>query len=407
MEDQPELEQLARSAPHLTAADHESGKNMKRLGFFPALDGLRAVAVAVVIGVHSGLPYFNGGENGVTLFFVLSGFLITKLILEEMDKFGSLNVRLFLLRRFIRLSPPLFTMVAVVTLVRWLGDRQGFGRAGIEAFHAATYSTNLRTAFVGGYTEGTELFLGHTWSLGIEEQFYLLWPFAILLLGRRVLMSPWFSLVLLTYPACSLAARALLVTSGHPDFQQLPLFHFDGFALGLLLAIQLHQGATAVVTRVCGPATATICFAILLVDTVFAGPLHEAAWAPHISVVSVACAIVLGFVLTHDGAIRRALTHPWLTFPGKLSYSLYLWHLPIFAWFSQRRYPDAPRPVLAVAELLMIAAFSYASYRIVERPLESVRARLRPKVAPKGQIAEFERAAGASGLAATDVTGDG
>lgn len=85
---------------------------MKRLGYFPALDGIRALAVGAVIAVHSGFPYALGGQNGVTLFFMLSGFLITKLILEEHDRFGRLDVPRFIARRFVRLSPPLLAMVA-------------------------------------------------------------------------------------------------------------------------------------------------------------------------------------------------------------------------------------------------------------------------------------------------------
>ncbi|HLG92907.1 MAG TPA: acyltransferase, partial [Acidimicrobiales bacterium] len=158
------------------------------LGYLPALDGLRAVAVAGVIAFHAGLPWAKGGFLGVDAFFVLSGYLITSLLLAEREATGGIGLGSFWARRARRLLPALFLMLAVVAGYGALaapGDTLGQLRS--DALFTLGYAANWHQIFSGqGYfaqlAQPSPLL--HTWSLAIEEQFYLLWPLALLAVGR-------------------------------------------------------------------------------------------------------------------------------------------------------------------------------------------------------------------------------
>jgi peptidoglycan/LPS O-acetylase OafA/YrhL len=145
----------------------------------PALDGLRAVAVMLVVLFHARAPIAFGGYLGVDIFFVLSGYLITSLLLSELDTKGTLDLRRFYLRRLLRLTPALFAMLAVYLIVApflWPATTDH----GKQAAIAATYLSDYAVAFWG-----TPDFLSHTWSLSVEEHFYLLWPLVLLAACRR------------------------------------------------------------------------------------------------------------------------------------------------------------------------------------------------------------------------------
>ena len=159
-----------------------------KLGYQPSLDGVRALAVGVVMGTHTDLPGFKrGGGFGVDVFFVLSGFLITTLLLEERAETGRISLGSFYVRRALRLFPALLAVLAAVAFYAYaFADPQLRDDLLAEAAYAITYTTNF------GWLHGlNDAWLGHTWSLALEEQFYLLWPPTLLVivsrLGRRTL----------------------------------------------------------------------------------------------------------------------------------------------------------------------------------------------------------------------------
>src|SRR5438874_2564773 len=159
----------------------EGRQPARSLGYQPALDGLRAVAVLAVFGFHATSSGVPGGYVGVDLFFVLSGFLITSLLLEERVRTGRVRLSWFYARRFLRLAPALVALLLCYVLCYglWKGDRwpTALKSAGLAAVYLSNWARSLGVNDMG--------WVGHTWSLSVEEQFYLLWP-PLLLLGFRV-----------------------------------------------------------------------------------------------------------------------------------------------------------------------------------------------------------------------------
>ncbi|RZL96862.1 MAG: acyltransferase [Sphingomonas sp.] len=198
----------------------------------PALDGLRAVAILSVMSFHANLWFAPGGSLGVDIFFVLSGWLITGLLIDEVERTGAIDRRAFLARRMRRLLPALSCLLLAYLLVApWLypesADRRWF-----DAATAFLYLTNLRESFWPADTP-----LSHSWSLAVEAQFYLLWPFvvpALLRLGRRraalLLCACWLCLTALrsVWPA---------MIGGASTYYLSPL-HATGLLLGGALALR-------------------------------------------------------------------------------------------------------------------------------------------------------------------------
>jgi peptidoglycan/LPS O-acetylase OafA/YrhL len=152
----------------------------KHLGYIPALGGLRAVAVILVMLAHVGVPGFPGGGLGVDMFFVLSGFLITLLLLEEIDSTGRINVLHFYARRLLRLYPALLLMLLLFAVFFHILQHTLPHGEGLESAKditlAALYLTDYAIAF--GFENKNSL-IAHTWSLAVEEHFYLIWPLAL------------------------------------------------------------------------------------------------------------------------------------------------------------------------------------------------------------------------------------
>ncbi|GAB2574577.1 acyltransferase family protein [Dyella jejuensis] len=165
------------------------GNNDYRLGYRSDIEGLRAIAILLVVGVHAGVPWLGGGFIGVDIFFVLSGFLITGLLVQEIARTGTLRFADFYLRRLRRLLPALIVMLLGSALVASIllapGEQAAQAIAGATA---AAWCSNVHFAFqrLDYFAAGAEtnLYL-HTWSLGVEEQFYLIWPALVYLLIRR------------------------------------------------------------------------------------------------------------------------------------------------------------------------------------------------------------------------------
>lgn len=358
-----------------------------RLGYVPSLDGLRAAAVVAVVGSHSGLPFFSGGDVGVDMFFVLSGFLITTLILEEQQRFGRLNVKRFWIRRLIRLTPPLLVVIALVTAARF-----AFGVdteiAAQEATYAATYSTNLRTVFAGGYSDQAVMYFRHTWSLAIEEQFYLLWP-VLLMWANSFSRRRMLQIIGLAYPLLALAGRMVASWSNHPDLMQFPLFRFEGFGVGLAAAFFVRSRPAAVRSRVFNPRLGAVALGFLLVEALAGEPWRwRFETVPFVGLDVLATGALILCILSSESWLRHLFSLRPLVYVGKLSYSLYLWHYPVFAYLSRDRFPATPLPLLAAAKFGCASLAALGSYQFIERSLEPVRNRFRPIDSASGQITQ-------------------
>jgi len=343
-----------------------------KLGYLPALDGLRAVAVLAVLTYHAG--WIPGGFLGVDVFFTLSGFLITTLLCEEHARTGTISIRRFYVRRARRLLPALVAFLLVcggilfVTMPSALWPTLGGTLLGV-----LSYGANWLIIYWRGFGV-----FGHTWSLAIEEQFYLAWP--VLLLGLlRGACARWIAAGLVTAAVGSLAWRLALALAdaSFPRLYAATDTHADGLLLGAALAMWLrHRGIGGSPGRL-RRAGGTIA-ALGLLGLLGAAPLMPGYALGVTALVACATGGVILDILAGGSWVTRWLESGWLVRIGWISYGVYLWHFPVFVRLGVLRQPGesaAPlgRTLLAWALTIAIAGLSYW---VVERRLLAHTARL-------------------------------
>lgn len=329
------------------------------------IDGLRAVAVCSVLLFHADLGILPGGFVGVDVFFVISGYLITSIILTEMER-GQFSILNFYERRIRRIAPALAVVIAASIAIGWFVltpyDYRHFGRSVIAA--AAFYSNfyfNSRTGYFAPTAETQPLL--HTWSLGVEEQFYLLAPGFLLLLVhpriRKSRMPIFFGLLIL-----SLAISVYGVADGQSwAFYLLPSRAFE-LMIGMALALGFVPPIKSTMTRQILGAGGLVMIAGAAVfysgETPFPG---FAALVP-----CVGAALVIHSGSAEDTAAYKLLAVRPVVFVGKLSYSLYLWHWPLLA-FAAYEFGGALEPYHRLGLLALAFALSVVSYFYVEQPV--------------------------------------
>ncbi|WP_164888314.1 MULTISPECIES: acyltransferase family protein [unclassified Mesorhizobium] len=332
----------------------------------PDIDGLRAIAVIAVVLFHFDAPGFLGGFVGVDIFFVISGYLITRLLLAG----GSeLSMAEFYGRRMRRILPALLSVTCFSLIAGWFlllpGDYAGLGRS--AAFSVGGLG-NYYFLWNTGYfdRDATLLPLLHLWSLGVEEQFYLVWPALMLLANRLARGGRAAHIVEICLVALLSFLIALHLVAVDPKQAfYLPFSRAWELAVGGLLVFlpPLRQG-TSEVFGVIGLGLIAASIAWLSPNLPFPG-LN--------AVVPVTGAAVL--VWPHsEWFVSRLLSTAPLRFAGKISYSLYLWHWPILVFF--RHYAGTANPTAAEASILIAAGFvmAYLSWRFVEEPVRRWRA---------------------------------
>lgn len=324
---------------------------MKRV---PALDGVRGIAILLVMLAHLGVPGFrSGGVTGVTLFFVLSGFLITSLLVGELGSSGRIDVKQFYVRRVRRLLPALLALVAVALLYESIAGK-GPAQVGFS-IGALSYMGNWLA--VKGIWLGP--WLGHTWSLAIEEQFYLLWPAVIILFRRRLGLLLCLALI---GAAASASERVLL---WHGAVSENRVYNgtdtrADAILLGSALALWVARDG-----RLPRGWVAALGAVMLLSATALGGAADVYLVAPTLA--------ALGAVLL---LARPANLFAWtpLGFTGRISYSLYLWHVPMIYVIVHRMNNDPL--IVRVAALFGVSyALAILSYRFIEQPFRHKRQR--------------------------------
>lgn len=348
------------------------------LTYRPDVEGLRAVAISLVVAAHAKVPFLSGGFIGVDVFFVLSGFLITSLLLREWQLRGRIDFVEFYARRIRRLSPALFFMLffCCAASIFLLGPQQ-LGWQLDSALFAATWSSNLFFAFADtGYFDPSSeenLFL-HTWSLGVEEQFYLLWPavLAFLLSGKDVARRLIHGIVFLAAISFILCLFFSWSNPIHAFF--LPLGRIWQFALGAALCLAANPVANADTGRFfiasllrSSGVIAAIGLCLVMGAAFILSPGHNypglAATLPSFG----AACLLLGGNLRLDNPVSRLLSFPPLQRLGNLSYSWYLWHWPILTLGELSGFSTSVwHTLLLVAASLSLAIFSF---HVVEKPL--------------------------------------
>ncbi|HEX9992172.1 MAG TPA: acyltransferase family protein [Acidimicrobiales bacterium] len=344
----------------------------------PALDGLRGVAVAAVLAFHGGMPWAEGGFLGVDVFFVLSGYLITTLLLDEGSATGGLRLGRFWRYRAARLLPPLLAVVAATVALRLgAGDRTDAALRG-DGLGALAYVANWRfvagaASYFGEAAPPSPLL--HTWSLAVEEQFYLVWPLVVglALRWRRPLVA------LAAVAGLGAAGSTVLMAALHrplTDPSRVYLgtdTHATGLLVGALLAVGLARrgGRPVPGAGVAGVAgAAVLAWMTVAVDggraDLYEGGLLAAALA--------AGTVVAAVELAPGAAVGRALSARPLVALGRISYGVYLWHWPLFLALNGARTGLTGWPLLAVRSLVTVAVAA-ASHRLLELPVRARRDR--------------------------------
>jgi peptidoglycan/LPS O-acetylase OafA/YrhL len=338
-----------------------------KAGHLPSLDGLRALSIGLVFLGHlngtKGLVRFNLGIGdyahlGVVVFFVISGFLITRLMLSEHARDGRVSLKLFYARRALRLFPAAYTFIACVCLLWAAGIVHLQAR---DIWHACTYTVNFEPE--------RSWQIGHLWSLSVEEQFYFIWPFTFVLLRPR--RAGWAAAgAVLLGPIARSWAWLFLRGTPYRDLEMFPMVA-DSIAMGCLLAMAgawLEEKSWYL--RLFGPAYSAGLLALVLLTNRFMGYTVVSVFGSSVINVSLAVLIHRSIYNSRD-RIGRILNWKPITFLGAFSYSLYLWQ-QLFLNRNSSAWINAFPQNLGFA-----AVAAFGSYFLLERPLLRLRRRLR------------------------------
>ncbi|MGH8862940.1 MAG: acyltransferase family protein [Jatrophihabitantaceae bacterium] len=353
----------------------------RHLTYAPGLDGVRALAVSAVVVFHLGASWLPGGFLGVDVFFTLSGFLITSILLTEFFGRGRISIGNFYLRRARRLLPALFTVLGATTLLTWLFARDELHRLRGDVGAALTYCTNW-TQIVWGRSYFERLdrpsLLQHLWSLAVEEQFYVLWP--LVLVACLAVRRRW--IVLAVPAALTVLSLVLMATMFHAGQDPARVYygsdtHVSPMLIGALVAIVVRLRRHAGLT---GDTAA----GRLLADVLALAGLVGLAWAcVHVGYytaglyrggylfVGIGSAMLIYAAGRAGTLTARLLGRAPLVWIGQRSYAIYLWHWPVLMLTRPGIDVTWPRGVVIVLQLVVVVVASDLSYRYIERPIRS------------------------------------
>jgi peptidoglycan/LPS O-acetylase OafA/YrhL len=335
-----------------------------RWSYVPELDGLRALAIIAVMLHHFVPNTFNGGYFGVTVFFVLSGYLITGLLLSEWDRRAAVNLPAFYVRRALRLYPALVAVVLIFTGVAFVVGHPGLSTSQFLAGDGTglIYANDIIQA--AGTLGGGAQWFAPTWSLGVEEQFYLLWPIVLVLVLSRGHRSQI---------AKALVVAALSVAMLYPAMADLVGVGWMYYSpLGSLLPLLAGCGAAFSRRRLSG--ALSLVAAVLLIATMLQAPwvTNLSLWDGYMQAATVA-AVVLVLFLARDGGWAPMRWRP-LVWLGRRSYGLYLIHMPVF-YVYLRLVPYRNPWSYALLVAMTSVALAALLYRLVESPFLALKSR--------------------------------
>jgi peptidoglycan/LPS O-acetylase OafA/YrhL len=347
-----------------TVADHTKTGSW---GYLPEIDGLRAIAILSVLIFHFNRQVFGGGFVGVDIFFVISGFLITSILLNDINQ-GQFSILRFYQRRIARIAPAFFVVLVVTLLAAYfVYSAQDFASLGANSLAAALSAINLKLLFQGTYFQSSAdaQAILHYWSLSVEEQFYLFFPlylYVVMRFARRPLA------VTLTVGAASFAA-CVVVTRFAPTyaFYLLPTRAWE-LLMGAGLALFRQRGGS--ISERAASLAGWGGLALLLLALLSIRPQdHFPGWIAMIPVCGTS--LVLASIQEGGGGlVQRMLAQRLPVYIGKRSYSLYLWHWPIFSLVDYQFYSASSSLRISLKILVCIVA-TLLSYKFVERPLRA------------------------------------
>jgi len=327
------------------------------------LDGVRGLAILLVVAAHSGLPVRWGGLSGVTLFFVLSGYLITSLLIREWDQWGSISLWRFWGRRALRLLPALVLLLLLVPPLLW-----ATGDARLTGYPVAALASLF---YVGNWVRiaGTDLgVLNHLWSLSVEEQFYVVWP-AVFIGLMTWLRTRALAVVLAVAAFATFYSVWTRGTEARLDIST------ETNAFALLLGVALAFALAAVRDRGWELPTTSPLVPFLVLVAVSAFPGHGLAVDHPLFRPLGAVYAVIGVWLVYAAVSghSRLVGSRVMVFFGTISYALYLWHQTFINSLLLGEH-STPRNLLLIATAVLV---SWLSWVLVEQPVGRLRTRLR------------------------------
>lgn len=350
-----------------------------RLSFRPDIEGLRALAILLVVAAHAGLPGASGGFIGVDVFFVISGYLITGLLQNEQQDTGRIALARFYARRLLRLLPALVVVIwlTCIAAALLLAPFEHPSQAG-AAIGATTWTSNFAFALADldyfGPSAKDNLFL-HTWSLGVEEQFYLVWPLLLVYLASRVRRARhgWsheqrLALDIALLGALALAASLWLTHYAPRLGFYMPLSRAWQFALGALVFLLIPGvQANGMTTKRMAVPLAILGLMVLIACAAVYGPdAPYPGWRAIGPSVATAALIAAG-LLSPRNPVTQGLSRRPLLVVGGLSYAWYLWHWPVL--LLGHAVIPAPGAAIGAALVALSLGLAFLTQRFVERPV--------------------------------------
>jgi peptidoglycan/LPS O-acetylase OafA/YrhL len=348
--------------------------------YMPGIDGLRAIAVMGVILYHLNIPLFQGGFSGVTVFFVLSGYLITDILIDEWNKNNKINYLQFMIRRFRRLAPAVLVMIFIVTLWVMVTNHPSFEKLRSDFFPSILYLTNWWYIFheVSYFDSfGPASPLTHIWSLAIEEQFYLIWPL-LMILGLLFIKRKRFRvLVILVGVVISAWLMAFLYIPGEDPSRV--YYGTDTRAFSLLLGAALAfvwpsqrlsktlPRHASFVLEIAGITGLLLMVSLFVITSQF-DPFHYQGGMLLLSIIT----ILVVAALAHPASkLAKWLSVKPLQWIGIRSYGIYLWHYPIIILTTPIVNTDGLNFWRITLQIVSTLFISELSYRFVEVPIRS------------------------------------
>jgi peptidoglycan/LPS O-acetylase OafA/YrhL len=348
------------------------------LGYVPALDGMRAFAILAVMLTHAKMRFTQGGFIGVDIFFVLSGFLITSILVREFNQHQRIDLKNFYLRRVLRLAPALLVFLATFTILSVLLLSSGKAQSNfIDSLIALFYVSNWAWAF----QIHPPRFLAHTWSLSIEEQFYILWPIILISLFRFIRSRINILVVILLLTVVSCVVRVYLAFGGasmerlYNGLDTRAVAILIGCLLGFLLSSNImNEGHHWLETSLKFLAPLSAISLLLLCAAL--SEKDRAVYYYWLSLVEVLSGIViLDIIYSPSSILRKILSIKILVWIGSISYGLYLWHFPIFRALRMMGFHRLEVLFIGIGCTFVVASISYY---FLERPILKLKSRLAP-----------------------------
>ncbi len=346
--------------------------------YITGLDGLRAIAVLAVIAYHLNFEWAAGGLLGVTVFFVLSGYLITDLLAAEFVTTNTINFKNFWIRRARRLLPAMFTMLLVVITYVTIFESSMLEKLEKDTVAAVLYVSNWWYIFQDlSYFEsfGPPSLLTHFWSLAVEEQFYILWPLIIIvMLKLKIREGSLFSLILVGALA-SAAAMTLLYEPGADPSRV--YYGTDTRVFSLLLGASLaviwpsRKLSSSLPPEIRWKLDFVGLSALAFIFYMFWGTdqYQDFLYQGGMVAISVASMLVVAVMVHPSSRLNTWLSFKPLRWIGVRSYGIYLWHFPVIVLTSPQWGADAPSLVRTSVQIVLILALASLSWTFIENPI--------------------------------------